>query len=239
MISVIVPVHNEKENLEKLIPKLSSLAEGYEVEVLVCLSKDTTDNSEEINGFKILKYLSCPKKGRAVQMNNGAASAKGKTLVFLHADVKPPNGFFKDIEQTMENGKDAGFFSYKFDKENFFLRLNASFTSKDGIFTGGGDQCLFIKKTVFDELGGFDEKQVLMEDFEFFRRMKARKVPYSIVKNDLIVSSRKYKNNSYLRVNLTNFLLVFLFKCGYNPEKLKRLHNRLLRLPYQNNTEEV
>lgn len=239
MISVIVPVHNEKENLEKLIPKLSGLAEGYDVEVLVCLSKDTTDNSEKINGFKTLKYLSCTKKGRAVQMNNGAASAKGKTLVFLHADVKPPNGFFKDIKQTIENGNDAGFFSYKFDKENFFLRFNASFTSKDGIFTGGGDQCLFIKKAVFDALGGFDEKQVLMEDFEFFRRMKARKVPYSIVKNDLIVSSRKYKNNSYLRVNLTNFLLVFLFKCGYNPEKLKRLHNRLLRLPYQNNTQEV
>jgi rSAM/selenodomain-associated transferase 2 len=239
MISVIIPAHNEKENLAVLLPQLSNLAIGHSVEVLVCLSKDTTDNSEKTTGFETVKYLSCNKRGRAVQMNDGATLAKGEVLVFLHADVKPPNNFFQDIIQTIKSGNDAGFFSYKFDKENFFLKLNASFTSKDGIFTGGGDQCLFIKKEVFENLGGFNENQVLMEDFEFFKRMKTKKVPYQIVKNDLVVSSRKYSNNSYLRVNMTNFLLVFLFKFGYKPEKLKRLHNRLLRLPYQNNTHRV
>ena len=239
MISVIIPAHNEKENLAVLLPQLLNLAIGHDVEVLVCLSKDTTDDSEKAAGLEIVKYLSCNRKGRAIQMNDGAAMAKGEVLVFLHADVKPPNGFFKDIIQTIKSGNDAGFFSYKFDKENFFLKLNASFTSKDGIFTGGGDQCLFIKKKVFEDLGGFDENQVLMEDFEFFKRMKTKKVSYQIVKNDLVVSSRKYSNNSYLRVNLTNFLLVLLFKFGYKAEKLKRLHNRLLRLSYQNNTLKV
>lgn len=239
MISVIIPAHNEKENLAVLLPQLSNLAVGHNVEILVCLSKDTTDNSEKVTGSETVKYLSCNKKGRAIQMNDGAALAKGEVLVFLHADVKPPNGFFKDIIQTIKSGNDAGFFSYKFDKENFFLKLNASFTSKDGIFTGGGDQCLFIKKKVFEDLGGFDENQVLMEDFEFFKRMKTKKISYQIVKNDLIVSSRKYSNNSYLRVNLTNFLLVLLFKSGYKPKKLKRLHNRLLRFPFQNNAQKV
>jgi len=239
MISVIIPAHNEKDNLAVLLPQLSNLAIGHNVEVLVCLSKDNTDNSEKNRGFKTVKYLSCNKKGRAIQMNDGAALARGEILVFLHADVKPPNGFFKDIIKTIRSGNDAGFFSYKFDKEDFFLKLNASFTSKDSIFTGGGDQCLFIKKEVFENLGGFDENQVLMEDFEIFRRMKSKKIPYQIVKNDLVVSSRKYSDNSYLRVNFTNLLLVLLFKVGYKPEKLKKLHNRLLRLPYQNNTQKV
>ncbi|GMN09269.1 TIGR04283 family arsenosugar biosynthesis glycosyltransferase [Croceitalea sp. MTPC9] len=237
MISVIIPAHNEKKNLENLLPRLSKLAYGHKVEVLVCLSKDTKDGSKTINGFDALSYIRCDKKGRAVQMNGGAAAAKGDILVFLHADVVPPKGFFEDILQTINNNNDAGFFSYKFDKENFFLKLNSSFTSKDGIFTGGGDQCLFIRKSVFEKMGGFNEKQVLMEDFEFFSRMKAEKVPYKIIKNDLVVSSRKYEENSYLRVNLTNFLLVILFKFGYAPEKLKIIHNRLLRLPYQNNKE--
>jgi rSAM/selenodomain-associated transferase 2 len=239
MISVIIPAHNEKENLQKLLPELSNLASNHDVEVLVCLSRDTNDNSDKINGFKRLKHVSCSKKGRAVQMNDGAKTAKGNILVFLHADVKPPQNFFSDIKQTIDAGNDAGFFSYKFDKDNFFLKLNASFTTRDGIFTGGGDQCLFIKKEVFDKLGGFNENQVLMEDFEFFKRMKRKGVPYKIVNNDLIVSSRKYENNSYLRVNLTNFLLVLLFKVGYNPKSLKKLHNRLLRLPYQNNTQRI
>jgi rSAM/selenodomain-associated transferase 2 len=239
MISVIVPAHNEKENLLELLPELSNLAVSHDVEVLVCSSRDTNDNSQKINGCKRLRHISCSKKGRALQMNEGAKTAKGDILVFLHADVKPPRNFFSDIKRTIDAGHDAGFFSYRFDKDSFFLRLNASFTARDGIFTGGGDQCLFIKKDVFDVLGGFNEEQVLMEDFEFFKRMKRRGVPYKIVNNDLIVSSRKYKNNSYLRVNLTNFLLVLLFKIGYDPKALKRLHDKLLRLPYQNNTQKM
>jgi hypothetical protein len=124
------------------------------------------------------------------------------------------------------------FFSYRFDKDYWYLRLNASFTSKDGPFTGGGDQCLFIRKTVFNQLGRFNEEQVLMEDFEFFGKMKKQKVPYTIIKNDLVVSARKYECNSYLRVNLSNFLLVVLFKLGYPSKKLKILHNKLIRTPY-------
>ena len=124
-----------------------------------------------------------------------------------------------------------GFFSYRFDRPGLLLKINASFTGEDGIFTGGGDQCLFIKKDVFERLGGFDDTQQLMEDFEFFGRMKKENVSYKIVKNDLIVSARKYTNNSYVRVNLSNLLLFMLFKLGYPSEKLKALHNRLIRMP--------
>tara|TARA_R110000868_G_scaffold293037_1_gene553554 strand:- start:355 stop:711 length:357 start_codon:yes stop_codon:yes gene_type:complete len=112
------------------------------------------------------------------------------------------------------------------------LKINASFTAKDGIFTGGGDQCLFIKKEVFQSLGKFSEAQVIMEDFEFFERMKKEKTKYVIVKSDLIVSARKYETNSYLRVNLSNLILVVLFKFGYPAPKLKSLHNKLLKIPY-------
>ena len=100
------------------------------------------------------------------------------------------------------------------------------------MFTGGGDQCLFIKKQVFEAVGEYNENQVLMEDFEFFKRMKKNKVPYTIIKNDLVVSARKYECNSYLRVNLSNLLLVLLFKLGYPGDKLKILHNKLIRTPY-------
>jgi GT2 family glycosyltransferase len=165
-------------------------------------------------------------------MNEASQIALGNTFVFLHADVVPPKDFIDDIHKSLNNGYEAGFFSYKFDKDTWYLRVNASFTAKDGLFTGGGDQCLFIRKDAFDKLGKFNEEQVLMEDFEFFRRMKKENVPYTIVKNDLIVSARKYESNSYLRVNLSNFLLVVLFKFGYPGNKLKSLHNKLIRTPY-------
>jgi GT2 family glycosyltransferase len=165
-------------------------------------------------------------------MNHGAARAKGDVLVFLHADVWPPKAFFTDIARVMEQGFEAGFFSYRFDNEGFLLKINGSFTARKGLFTGGGDQCLFIKKSVFNEIGRFNENQVLMEDFEFFKRMKRKNVPYTIIKNDLIVSSRKYAHNSYLRVNLSNLLLLLLFHLGYPASKLKSLHSKLLRTPY-------
>lgn len=236
MITIIVPAHNEQSNLESLLPQLVNLSKDCSVEIIVALSSENSDQSETVLNLENVKFTKCSKKGRAIQMNTAADLATGNVLVFLHADVKPPMSFLNDIMRTLDNGYDAGFFSYHFDQKSFFLRINASFTSKDGIFTGGGDQCLFIKKEIFESLGRFDENQVLMEDFEFFDRMKKNGVSYKIIKNDLIVSARKYRNNSYLRVNLSNMLLVLLFKVGYPAKKLQALHNRLLRLPYQNNS---
>ncbi|MCP4978681.1 MAG: glycosyltransferase [Maribacter sp.] len=229
MISIIIPAHNERENLSFLLKDISLSANKQSYEVIVALSPTNGDNSEKLQESNHAQIIQCKKLCRAVQMNEAARLAKGNVLAFLHADVKPPRSFLNDIEKTIEEGYDAGFFSYKFDKKSFFLRINASFTSKDGIFTGGGDQCLFIKRSIFEKLNGFDDRQVLMEDFEFFDRMKRNRIRYKIIKNNLIVSARKYQNNSYVRVNFTNLLLVVLFKMGYSAEKLKSLHNRLIR----------
>ena len=233
MVSIIIPAHNERENLELLLPRLKGLSASTPLEIIVALSCENNDGFENSKKEDVVKILKCSQKGRAAQMNTAVEKCKGDILVFLHADVTPPETFLEDIFATLNSGYDAGFFSYKFDKDSFFLKINASFTAKDGIFTGGGDQCLFIKRTVFLKLGGFNEQQVLMEDFEFFDRMKKGKIPYKIIKNDLIVSARKYTDNSYVRVNLSNLILIVLYKFGYPSKKLKKLHNRLLRTSYQ------
>lgn len=233
MTTIIIPAHNEKKNLKRLLGYLGDII-FENVEIIVALSSSTNDGSQALNTSVEVQYLHCVGCGRALQMNQAAQLAKGEVLVFLHADIIPPKDFLFDIINTMNSGYDAGFFSYRFDNENFLLKINASFTAKDGIFTGGGDQCLFIKKESFDHLGGFDENQVVMEDFEFFERMKKGKIRYKIIKNDLIVSSRKYQHNSYVRVNLSNLLMVTLFKLGYPARKLKSLHAKLIRTPYQN-----
>ena len=235
MTTIIIPAHNERENLSRLLPQLVDFRKDFDIEIILALSSTNSDGSEALVTEHDVRAVSCRKKGRAVQMNTAAHQAKGDILVFLHADVQPPLSFIQNIIDTIDAGYDAGFFSYRFDKKSFFLQLNAAFTAKDSIFTGGGDQCLFIKKEIYKALGGFNEDQVLMEDFEFFGRMKENNLRYQIIRNDLVVSARKYQNNSYLRINLTNFLLVVLFKWGYPAKKLKWLHDRLIKMPYRNN----
>lgn len=228
MISIIIPAHKEGKNIVELLSILSTIPNNGDTEIIVALSPQSEANiPASINGE--FQMLNCVKKGRAAQMNQGAALAKGDVLVFLHADVKPPKTFISDIIEAMNAGFDAGFFSYQFDTDSILLKINASFTGRDGIFTGGGDQCLFIRKSIFKKLGGFDEEHVLMEDFDFFKRMKRAKVPYTIVNQDLIVSARKYEYNSYLRVNLSNLLLIVLFNVGYPSAKLKSIHDKLIR----------
>ncbi len=236
MISIIIPAHNEKESLGSLLTRLEGFITKRPIEVIVALSCETNDGSEDIIRSSKVELLRCRGKGRAAQMNAAVQKSRGEILVFLHADVIPPNSFYQDIRNTLDGTYDAGYFSYKFDKESFFLKINAKFTTKDGVFTGGGDQCLFIKRKAFLRLGGFDEQQVLMEDFEFFDRMKRNKIRYKIINNDLIVSARKYKNNSYIRVNLSNLAMLVLYRIGYPPKKLKSLYHRFLRTEYQTNT---
>lgn len=229
MITIIVPAHNERENLGRLIPLLQKASGAESFELIIALSAKTSDESESILKEHGVPFIKCKQQGRATQMNEAAILAKGDILVFLHADVVPPESFGADIQKTIADGFDAGFFSYRFDSGSVFLKINASFTARDGIFTGGGDQCLFIKRTIFEQLNGFNEKQVLMEDFEFFDRMKKHNISYTIIKNDLIVSSRKYQYNSYVWVNFSNMLLMLLYKTGYPPVKLKTLHSKLLK----------
>ncbi|MBT9188396.1 TIGR04283 family arsenosugar biosynthesis glycosyltransferase [Zobellia russellii] len=236
MISIVIPAHNERQNLSHLLPSLELNSNGIVFEVIVVLSCDSMDGSENLEVSSHISFVRCKDRGRAVQMNIGAALAKGTILAFLHADVKPPKTFLCDIENALRGKYEAGFFSYQFDKKSFLLNINASFTGKDGIFTGGGDQCLFIERSTFDLLGKFNERQILMEDFEFFKRMKKNHIPYTIVNSDLIVSARKYESNSYLRVNLTNLLLVILFKMGLPSHRLKFVHNALLNRDYQHKT---
>ncbi|EAR14532.1 TIGR04283 family arsenosugar biosynthesis glycosyltransferase [Robiginitalea biformata] len=229
MISVVIPIHNERNNLSRLIPHLQRIRGDHPVELLPVLSGATRDGSAEVLRELGLEPVRCEATSRASQMNAGARRARGTTLVFLHADVWPPDEFFRDISRTLSEDYQAGFFSYRFDNPTLLLRINGYFTRKDGLFTGGGDQCLFIEKQTFEALGGFDPDQVLMEDFEFFRRMKRARTPYRIVHNDMVVSARKYKRNSYLRVNLSNLFLLILFYCGCKPDTLKRLYGKLFR----------
>lgn len=226
-LSIIIPVLNEEKRLRSLIPFLIKNTNNSEIIIIDC--KYSSDQSKKVCTDYPVQYIRSNNVGRAYQMNEGAASAKGDVLMFLHADVFPPKSFEKDIFAEVRNGFQAGFFAYEFDPTNRWLSINARFTKKDGLFAGGGDQCQFMTRKVFDEIGGYDESYVIMEDFAMIRKMKRKSLPLTIIQEPAIVSSRKYKKNSYLRVNLVNFIVFMAFLLGVSPFTLKKMYSFSLK----------
>ncbi|MDX6745543.1 TIGR04283 family arsenosugar biosynthesis glycosyltransferase [Polaribacter sp. PL03] len=230
LLSIIIPVYNEKENLLERLSFLCEQTNRFPLEIIVSNSPETSDESPEIcKSFHKVTYFKSDKKGRAAQMNFGASKAKGDVLLFLHADVLLPIDFYTQILEAIKEGYKAGFFAYKFDKDSFFLNFNSKFTTKDGLFSGGGDQCQFFAKEVFTNLNGFNEAFCIMEDFEMIDRVRKQYIPFKIIQSKATVSARKYENNSWLKVNLINGYVFLKYKFGVSPEKLRKTYKSLLR----------
>ena len=147
--------------------------------------------------------------------------------MFLHADVRPPRDFIAQIEQSLKE-YEYGIFCYKFSPSSTLLGLNARATKKKSILSGGGDQSLFITRALFTKSEGYNEDQVIMEDFELFDRLQ-KGGDYALIQSPATVSSRKYLENSWLRVNLVNLLAFSLFRIGASPNLIQRFCQRWIR----------
>lgn len=225
-ISIIIPVLDEAQNLRELIPLLKKEGSDFIVDLIV-VDGGSKDDSVAVANSLGARVFTTENASRAIQMNLGAKYAKGNTLFFVHADTRPVNSFVTDVHSARINGYQAGCFRYQFDSDSLLLQINSWFTQFNGLFSGGGDQTLFISRDFFDTLGGYDTQFCLMEDFELVKRIK-KKTKFFIIPKSITVSARKYRENSWLRVQLANLLVFTLFHLGVAPEKLKKSYSTLL-----------
>jgi glycosyltransferase involved in cell wall biosynthesis len=229
MVSVIIPTYNEFKNTQALIYFFEKeIKNCSDIEIIFVDSPLSNDNISTI--VQKQKYLLSPKSGRSHQLNYGASMAKGDILCFLHADVRPPISFIRDILNAVEKGFEFGFFAYRFDPSTTLLNFNARFTHRKGMFAGGGDQIHFIRKNTFKNLGGYNTDFCIMEDFDLMRRIKKAGLSYTIISKFATVSSRKYTYNSWLKVNFWNMVAFLMFKLKINPIAIKKVYNSRLNL---------
>lgn len=225
-ISVIIPAHNESASIGRLIKHLAKFGGSHLSEIIVsdCGSNDGTIDIAMLNGAIAVRACG---KSRARQMNFGAYFASGDILYFVHADTLPPPTFATDILTAINEGHQSGCFSYRFDSDRKSLKFLSSFTRRETIFTGGGDQTLFVTRNVFDSIGEFDETLMLMEDFNMVERLRKR-YSFHIIKKDALVSARKYEHNGFLRVQIANLSIFTLYKLGIPSRILKTLYRKML-----------
>jgi rSAM/selenodomain-associated transferase 2 len=170
MISVIIPTLNEEDNIGRCIQAIRSEDDCCEV---ILADGGSTDRTVEIagtyEGVRIVKTG----RGRGLQMNKGAAAAGGEVLLFLHADTRLEEGWTKAIVSLLDDRSVAGgAFSFKVDNPDRHYRLIELWVGfRCGIFKlPYGDQGIFVRRDIFDGLGGYREIP-LMEDVDMVRRL--------------------------------------------------------------------
>ncbi|XLS28706.1 TIGR04283 family arsenosugar biosynthesis glycosyltransferase [Flavobacteriaceae bacterium M23B6Z8] len=227
-ISIIIPVLNEADNLSKLIPHLHENSLSKNIEEIIVSDGGSVDNSKEvIKKEQNVRFIIGP-KGRALQMNKGARLAKGDILYFLHADSFPPAQFDKKILQAVSKKQEAGCFRLKFDDKHLLLRVSQWFTRWNFSICRGGDQSLFITKSLFEEMGGFNEDYTIYEDNEFTNRLY-KKSSFIVLPEYVLTSARKYRNIGVFKLQY-HFAVIHLKKIfGASPETLYSYYRKHIR----------
>jgi rSAM/selenodomain-associated transferase 2 len=167
-------------------------------------------------------------RGRARQMNAGAARASGDALVFVHADTIVPITFARDIEAALANPEVVGGrFDVRLDDPHpMCLVIGAMISLRSRISrTGTGDQAIFARRGVFEALGGFPELPVC-EDLDFARRLK-RAGRVACLRSKVITSARRWRKGGILRTILRMWTIRLLYLAGVSPVRLERMYSNV------------
>jgi rSAM/selenodomain-associated transferase 2 len=191
MISVVIPVYNEEKVLPETLTRLCRQAADYEV---IAVDGGSSDASIRVLArFPRVRMLTAP-KGRAVQMNRGAAMARGEWLLFLHADTLLPDGALARLNAwEADQGIQAGGFRHRFSGDRWSLRFVSALDNLRSRTTRilYGDQAMFVRRGLFERLGGFPEDRV-MEDVVFCDRLVLETRPV-LLPDHVITDSRKFE----------------------------------------------
>jgi rSAM/selenodomain-associated transferase 2 len=222
-ISIIVPARNEAEGIAAALTGLASLRNrGHEV---IVVDGGSSDGTAALSRAAADHVVSAP-RGRASQMNAGAALARGEVLLFLHADTRLPENADACIRRGLaKSGRAWGRFDVRIEGESRLLPVIAFFMNLRSRATGiaTGDQAIFVRRTAFQGVGGFPPIE-LMEDIALSRSIKRVSWPLCLA-DKAVTSGRRWERRGVLRTVLLMGWLRLAFFFGAAPANLARLYD--------------
>ena len=203
---------------------IDQLAHGADLEIIVVDGEDRGDTLACLDRPGVLG-ITAP-RGRAAQMNAGAARACGRVLLFLHADTRLPETALVALGRVLSCGLvRAGAFDLEFDSDRAGLsalawaaRLRARAER-----IPYGDRGVFVLADLFRDLGGFGDMP-LMEDVDFFLRLRRSGEDVAILTERARTSARRFEGAGIWTQALRNLTLRLGFYLGLSPERLKAFY---------------
>ena len=164
-------------------------------------------------------------RGRALQMNAGAAAARSDVLLFLHADTRLPPLADVRVLQALAGGACWGRFDVRIEGRPWMLRVVGTLMNLRSRWSGiaTGDQAIFAERALFDEAGGFPD-QPLMEDIEWSRRLRARGERPACLRARVRTSGRRWETRGVWRTIVLMWRLRWRYWRGESPEALARAY---------------
>ncbi len=223
-IAIILPVLNEEENISAGLGRLQPLRQqNCKLIVVDGGSRDRTVALAELLADRVI----ASPKGRAAQMNAGAALAQSAILWFLHADSLPPPDAAGMIRSALSNpARHWGRFDVRLSGRHPLLRVVENLMNVRSRLTGiaTGDQGIFVRRELFERIGGYPPL-ALMEDIALSRLLKRHDRPVCL-RQRLQTSSRRWERDGMLRTILLMWQLRLAYFLGVDPNHLARIYYR-------------
>lgn len=219
-VSIIIPVLNEEKSLPSTLGALLRLNPD---EIIVVDGGSTDKTCDIAANERVILATSLP--GRAKQMNLGASLARGDVLLFLHADTLLPSSANQEVVSALEDpGCVGGRFDVRLDARGWVFRIVGFLISLRSRLTkvATGDQAIFVRRQVFEDLGGFPDIPI-MEDIALSRALK-KKGRVACLRSRVVTSGRRWEKEGVWRTILRMWLLRLLFLAGVSPFRLRRFY---------------
>ena len=221
-LSVIIPALNEAGCIRELCAALQPLrSRGHEV----ILVDGGSDDQTLALGKPLVDRILCSARGRALQMQAGAAAANGTILWFLHADTGVPDNPDQLILAALEHGrKDWGRFNVTLSDRHVVLRSVAYLMNLRSCISAiaTGDQGIFVRRSLYEQVGGIPSLP-LMEDIALSRALKKHGRPVCI-RQKLLTSARRWQKHGIARTILTMWGLRLAYFIGISPHHLAKYY---------------
>ena len=217
-LSIVLPVLDEAAGIAAMFAPLQALrADGVE---LIVVDGGSRDDTVALAAPLCDRLVGAP-RGRASQMNAGAAVAQADRLLFLHADTRLPDGAVATLHAALDTHA-WGRFDVRIDGRHPMLALVAAMMNLRSRLSGiaTGDQALFVTRAAFRQVGGFPDLP-LMEDIAISRTLK-RLGPPACLRARVTTAGRRWETHGVFRTIVLMWRLRAAFALGADPAELAR-----------------